>query len=57
MIQFIDCDFCKHKTGTKNGMFVCPAYPDGVPYPEYLNPREKEECGNGFKFEEKETTD
>lgn len=53
MTKIFDCDFCKNKSGVKNGMFVCTAFPDGVPYPEYIAPREKDECNNGIKFEPK----
>ena len=54
MIKFFDCDYCRNKIGAKNGDFICKAYPDGVPYPEYLNPHEKETCANGYKFEPNE---
>lgn len=51
MIKFCDCDYCKNKQGVKNGRIFCPAYPDGIPYPEFIDTSKKKTCGNGYKFE------
>lgn len=55
MIRFYDCDFCKHSKGTKNGYFICDAFPEGVPYSHMDKDLKKaKECNNGIGYEPRE---
>ncbi|MGI5825234.1 MAG: glutamyl-tRNA amidotransferase [Bacillota bacterium] len=51
------CDYCKHQSDKliKGYLSCCKAYPDGIPDEYYItiDPKELEECANGYKWEEK----
>ena len=56
MIGIIDCRNCIHERPLKDGWkFCCDAFPEGTPLGfEFGLVKEKPECNNGIRYEEKE---
>ena len=53
------CISCVHRKRNENGIY-CGAYPNGIPRHILeceVDPRETNECGNGYKFEDKRIKD
>ena len=54
-VYFFACLDCRHREKNEKGLY-CGAYPDGIPRRILeceIDPRKNNECGNGYKFEDK----